>query len=183
MELRPGLLRARRTGPDASISGRFSGVWKDESGGLQSDSGISIVQLLTSLPPEGCRVKIAFTRLEGIHSVALFFRTARGSPPPRLFLLIESFAGFQTLDGLDFAFTLPEPPVFLMENSRRYEIGGRIRPERLLLSVEGRLLQEVEIQGRELGITYPWSWEPLAKKTQTWLKDSAPMKVRLSSIP
>jgi len=166
VELRPGLFApadwARR------LDFRpLSGVWKDESGGLQSDSGISIVQLLTSLPPEGCRVKIAFTRLEGIHSVALFFRTARGVATAELSSWDQSFAGFQTLDGLDLR-TLPEPPVFLMENSRRYEMEVEIRPERLRLSVEGRLLQEVEIQGRELGITYPWSWDSLAKDS-TWL--------------
>lgn len=166
VELRPGLFApadwARR------LDFRpLSGVWKDESGGLRSDSGISIVQLLTSLPPEGCRVKIAFTRLEGIHSVALFFRTPRGVATAELSSWDQSFAGFQTLDGLDLR-TLPEPPVFLMENSRRYEMEVEIRPERLRLSVEGRLLQEVEIQGRELGITYPWSWDSLAKDS-TWL--------------
>lgn len=166
VELRPGLFApadwARR------LDFRpLSGVWKDESGGLRSDSGISIVQLLTSLPPEGCRVKIAFTRLEGIHSVALFFRTARGVATAELSSWDQSFAGFQTLDGLDLR-TLPDPPVFPMENSRRYEMEVEIRPERLRLSVEGRLLQEVEIQGRELGITYPWSWDSLAKDS-TWL--------------
>jgi serine/threonine protein kinase len=166
VELRPGLFApadwARR------LDFRpLSGVWKDESGGLQSDSGISIVQLLTSLPPEGCRVKIAFTRLEGIHSVALFFRTARGVATAELSSWDQSFAGFQTLDGLDLR-TLPDPPVFPMENSRRYEMEVEIRPERLRLSVEGRLLQEVEIQGRELGITYPWSWDSLSKDS-TWL--------------
>lgn len=166
VELRPGLFAP------AGWAGRLdfrplSGVWKDESGGLRSDSGISIVQLLTSLPPEGCRVKIAFTRLEGIHSVALFFRTARGVGTAELSAWDQSFAGFQTLDGLDLR-TLPEPPVFLMENSRRYEMEVEIRPDRLRLSVEGRLLQEVEIRGRELGVTYPWSWDSLAKDS-TWL--------------
>jgi eukaryotic-like serine/threonine-protein kinase len=166
VELRPGLLApadwARR------LDFRpLSGVWKDESGGLRSDSGISIVQLLTSLPPEGCRVKIAFTRIEGIHSVALFFRTARGVATAEVSAWDQSFAGFQTLDGLDLR-TLPEPPVFPIENSSRYEMEVEIRPERLRLLVEGRLLQEVEIQGRELGVAFPWSWDSLAKDS-TWL--------------
>jgi hypothetical protein len=166
VELRPGLLAP----PDWARRLDFrplSGVWKDESGGLRSDSGISVVQLLNSLPPEGCRVKIVFTRLEGIHSVALFFRTARGVATAELSGWDQSFAGFQTLDGLDLR-TLPEPPVFEVENGRRYEMEVEIRPGRLRLSVDGSLLQEVEIEGRELGVTFPWSWDSLAKES-TWL--------------
>jgi hypothetical protein len=166
VELRPGLLAP----PDWARRLDFrplSGVWKDESGGLRSDSGISIVQLLNSLPPEGCRVKIAFTRLEGIHSVALFFRTARGVATAEISGWDQSFAGFQTLDGLDLR-TLPEPPVFPIESGRRYEMEVEIRPDLLRLSVDGQLLQEVEIEGRELGVTFPWSWDSLAKES-TWL--------------
>ncbi len=63
---------------------------------------------------------------------------------------------------------MADPPVLPIENGRRYEMVLEIHPERASLSVDGRLLQEVSLSGRGLGVTFPWEWDTL-EHAETWL--------------
>jgi len=134
------------------------GEWENGADGFQSDSEKAILQLLTGPPPNGARVRIAFTRLEGTHSIALFFRTPRGVGTVEISAWDAHLAGVQCLDGLDLR-NLPETPTFVVENGRRYEMLVELGSERIRLSIDGKLIQDVATGGRELSVSYPWEWE------------------------
>lgn len=64
------------------------------------------------------------------------------------------------LDGIDLrsnpnAFRLP------ITTGRRYEWETRIREDRITTFVDGELMQEQEIAGRNLSPTNPWKWYEL----------------------
>ncbi|MCB1203623.1 MAG: serine/threonine protein kinase [Verrucomicrobiae bacterium] len=143
------------------------GKWEIGKEGFRSDTDIAILRLLSSLPPEGARIRILFTRDEGPHSIALFFRTPRGTGAAELSSWETNLAGFQCLDGQDLR-SLPDPPVLVIENGRRHEMVVEIRPDRFALFVDGRLVQEVAATNRELSVAYPWEWETL-DTTSAWL--------------
>lgn len=136
------------------------GEWSDQSDGLRSGSATAILQLLSSLPPAGARVTMDFTRLEGRHSVALFFRTPRGVGTVDVSAWEADLAGIQCLDGKDLR-SLADPPVLPIENGRRYRMEVELAPDRVRLFVDGALLHEVEITGRDLSVPFPWAWETL----------------------
>lgn len=146
------------------------GEWAEESGGFRSDGSKAILRLLDSLPPEGAIVRAAFTRLDGPHSVAVFFRTPRGAGTADVSAWEQDLAGVQTFDGQDLR-ALAAPTVFPIENGRRYEMEVEVRPERVVLRVDGRILHEVETAGRELGVAFPWGWDalPTDDTTDTWI--------------
>lgn len=136
------------------------GEWVTESGGYRSDDTVAVLQILTALPPRGADVRIAFTRTAGEHSIALFFRGQGGTASAEVSAWENGLAGIQTLDGADLR-TLGNPPLFPLVNGQRYEMLVEIRPDRVSLSMDGELIHEVRIAGRELGVTFPWAWETL----------------------
>lgn len=138
----------------------LSGEWQDESGSWQSDPSVSILQVLSALPPRGFRLRVAFTRLEGLHSIAIFFKAPRGTGTAELSSWEKSLAGFQLVDGLDLR-AIPDPAVLPIENGRRYEIELEFHPDRIRFSLDGRLIQEIEPSRHEFWVTYPWAWETL----------------------
>lgn len=137
-----------------------SGKWLEEKGGWQSDPSKAILQVLTALPSGNFRVRVSFTRLEGPHSVAIFFRTPRGFGTAELSTWEQHLAGFQHVDGLDLR-SIPGSAVLPIENGRRYEMELEFLPDRMRFSLDGRLIQEIERNRHEFGITYPWEWETL----------------------
>lgn len=138
----------------------LSGSWVEKEGGWQSDSEISILQVLSAPPPGSYRLRVAFTRLAGTYSIAVFFRAPRGTGTAELSSWEHSLAGFQHVDGIDLR-SIPGTAVVPIENGKRYEIELEFRPELIRFSLDGKLIQEINPAQHEFGITYPWFWETL----------------------
>lgn len=143
------------------------GRWEIGNDGFRSSKEIGILQVLTSLPPEGARIRATFTRIGGIHSIAIFFRTRRGVATAEVSAWQTNLAGFQCLDGTDLR-ALPDTPVMPIVNGRRYEMELVLLGDRARLSLDGRLVQEISFGNRDLSVTYPWGWETL-ETPSTWL--------------
>jgi eukaryotic-like serine/threonine-protein kinase len=136
------------------------GEWVPDSDGYRSDGTAAVLQILTALPPRGADVRIAFTRTGGKDSIALFFRGPGGAASAEVSAWETGLAGIQNLDGADLR-ALGDPPLFSLINGQRYEMLVEIRPDRVTLKMEGELIHEVNVAGRELGVAFPWAWETL----------------------
>lgn len=143
------------------------GDWRIGSEGFRSDASVAVLQILGAAPPRGARVRISFTRLEGMHSVALFFRTPHGVGSAEVSAWETNLAGIQIVGGKDLRL-IPDPPVLPIENGRRYEMVVEIRAERVSLSIDGQPVHEVSITNTDLGVTFPWEWDTL-ENASTWL--------------
>ena len=64
------------------------------------------------------------------------------------------------IDGIDLRYN---PNAFRMriETGRRYEWETKIREDRITTFLDGELMQEQEIVGRQLSPTDPWKWNQL----------------------
>ncbi|MBL9115354.1 MAG: serine/threonine protein kinase [Verrucomicrobiaceae bacterium] len=133
------------------------GDWKKESGVLTSTDQICIIKLEDRLPDE-YDVKMKFTRLRGIHSVALFFKTPAGVASAEVDAWEDSLAGVQNigdeslLNGYGFRFAI--------ENGRSYELLVEIRADKVRMSIDGGEFREFNIKGKPLSITKEWEWNP-----------------------
>lgn len=163
-------LRIRQAVPDQPLPGPWhdalagvriyedviGGDWrKDANGVLTSNEQICAVILEKELP-EFYDARLRFTRLDGEHSVALFF-TANGTLGCcDLDAWDEGLAGVQMVgekslkDGYGFRFPL--------ENGRSYEMLVEVRPGLVRVSVDGEFKKEFDITGRPLSIPIPWGW-------------------------
>ena len=135
----------------------LSGNWRSSPEGLLSDNGICILKLADEMPAS-YEVRVTFTRLEGEHSIALFFHTANGTGSIDIDGWGKGLAGVQSIDGRDLrqgnAFAHP------LQNGRTYQLHAEIRPDNIKISIDGVHKITTPIQGSALGIVFPWEWNP-----------------------
>lgn len=150
---------------DASAGTRIyedviSGDWKNEDGVLTSNEQICIVKLEEALP-ESYDVRMKFTRLGGIDSVALFIRANTTTGSAELDAWREGLAGLQLIGGEDltkgYGFRFP------LENGRSYELFVEVRPDLVRMSVDGVLMKEFDLTGKYIHPPAPWEWNPVAR--------------------
>lgn len=138
----------------------ISGNWRTSSEGLVSGNQICILKLADELP-ESYEVRVFFTRLEGEHSIALFFKTPQGTGSIDIDGWGQSLSGVQSIDGHDLrdgnTFSFP------LENGRTYELLANIRADSISISIDGIHKITTAIKGRSLGIVSPWAWNPVEK--------------------
>lgn len=138
----------------------ISGTWRTSSDGLISNNQICILKLADEMP-ESYEVRASFTRLEGVHSIAVFFQTPQGIGSIDIDGWGQSLSGVQSIDGSDLrsgnAFSFP------LENGRTYELHANIRADSISISIDGVHKITTPIQGRSLGIVSPWAWNPAEK--------------------
>lgn len=135
----------------------ISGGWRREGTAVASDTQICILALeaplLTSYD-----VRVTFARLEGIHSVALFFNANRSVGTAELAAWTGELAGVQMVDWRDLRqlenFTFP------LTNGQRHELVLRVRPGQVTMAVDGRDRLTARIGESPLGIVPPWNWNP-----------------------
>jgi len=133
----------------------INGAWTNERGVLTSNERTSSL-ILEETMPEFYDVKTRFTRLSGMHSVALFFTASGSIGACDLDAWGEGLAGVQTIngrslqDGYGFRFSL--------ENGRSYEMFIEVRPGLVRVSVDGVLQKEFDIAAQSLAIPQPWDW-------------------------
>lgn len=135
----------------------LSGTWQENPDGITSNPEVCILKLADRMPA-AYDVRLTFTRLSGVHSIALFFKTPQGTGSIDIDGWGQNLAGVQSLDGSDLrhgnAFT------FTLENGRSYELLARIRPDAISISIDGIHRITTPIQGRQLGVVFPWAWNP-----------------------
>ncbi len=150
---------------DASAGTRIyedviSGDWKNEDGVLTSNEQICIVKLEEDLP-ESYDVRMKFTRLGGMDSVALFIRANTTTGSAELDAWREGLAGVQLIGGEDltkgYGFRFP------LENGRSYELFVEVRPDLVRMSVDGVLMKEFDLTGKYIHPPAPWEWNPVAR--------------------
>jgi len=136
------------------------GDWKNEDGVLTSNEQICIVKLEDDLP-ESYDVRMRFTRLSGMDSVALFVRANTTTGSAELDAWREGLAGVQLIGGEDltkgYGFRFP------LENGRAYEMLVELRPDLVRMSVDGVLMKEFDLNGKYIHPPAPWEWDSVAR--------------------
>lgn len=135
----------------------LSGGWRNDNGNVLSDNQICILKLADEMPP-AYEVRMTFTRLEGVHSVALFFQTPGGTASIDIDGWGKGLAGVQSIDGRDLRQGNAFP--FSLQNDRTYELTAHIRPDRISISLDGIHKITTSIEESTLSIVSPWAWNP-----------------------
>ncbi|WP_424316556.1 serine/threonine-protein kinase [Haloferula sp.] len=134
----------------------ISGGWRTDGDMLITDQQVCVLSLEHEMP-EAYDVRLRFTRLSGVHSIAVFF-TANGTLGS---LDIdgwdEGLSGVQRVNGRDLRETRGFP--FHIENGRSYELLVQVRPGRVNVSIDGEERGTFDIGPHPLGIVGPWEWE------------------------
>ncbi len=155
----PGEWHDALAGADLS-GGVISGTWQRQDSQVVTDDSVCILALEKEMPA-AYEVRARFVRMSGEHSVAIFFSGEGGTASVDIDGWDRGVAGVQSIDGRDlrqgggFKFTL--------ENGRTYELAVEVRPERVRIRIDDREQALVPIAGRELGIVFPWAWDPVAR--------------------
>ena len=131
-----------------------------ENGALISDERIAIVPVADTLP-ESWRIRLRFTRLTGMHSVAIFFRTMQGTAAATLAGRGRNVGGLQSVDDS----TLDDSGgfEFPLENGRSYEWVIELRGGRFKMWVDGDQKYERIIGDKRLSVPRTWVWTPPAR--------------------
>lgn len=135
-----------------------SGSWRLDGDTLVSSDEVCIFTLADTLPMP-CRVKLAFRRLGGSESIALFFRhPTAGFGSAELDGWSDHLSGIQSIDGRttqgEDGFTFTVTP------GRDHELDLELGPEEARLTVDGRLSRTYRLAGRKLSVVTPWGWNP-----------------------
>lgn len=138
----------------------ISGKWRTSPEGLLSDNQICILSLAEDMPA-AYEVRVTFTRLEGEHSIALFFQTANGTGSIDIDGWGKGLAGVQSINGRDLR--QGNSISFPLQNGRTYQLHAEIRPNNITFSIDGIHKITTPIQGVSLGIVFPWAWNPAEK--------------------
>lgn len=143
--------------PKNLIASAIHGTWHLEGGSLHSNSDVCIMSLRQQMP-ENWQVRLRFSRLEGRHSIAVFFRTRNGVASFDLDGWGRGISGVQEVGGR----TIVEIGGFplSLENERTYEWTIEISPDLIRSSLDGESLPERNIAGDALSIVDPWDWKP-----------------------
>lgn len=138
----------------------FGGEWTNEDGILTSNEQIAVIRLEKDMPA-AYDVRMTFTRLTGIDSVALFLRINGTVGCCDLDAWREGLAGLQNIDGQSlkdgYGFRFP------LENGRRYEMLVEVRPDNVRVSVDGVFQKDFDVRGKSLSIPTEWYWNPLER--------------------
>jgi hypothetical protein len=134
-----------------------SGHWRLKDGALFSNDAVCIMPLAQQMP-EHWHVRLRFSRLRGMHSVAVFFRTRNGVASFDLDGWSRGLSGVESVGGR----TLQEIGAFplSLENERTYEWSIEIHPEIIRSWFDGEALPDRKIAGEPLGVVEPWNWTP-----------------------
>lgn len=134
-----------------------AGAWRVENGALISDERIAIVPVADALT-ESWRIRLRFTRLTGMHSVAIFFRTMQGTAAATLAGRGRNVGGLQSVDDS----TLDDSGgfEFPLENGRGYEWVIELRGGRFKMWVDGGQKYERIIGDKRLSVPRTWAWTP-----------------------
>ena len=143
--------------PEEPAAVAAKGAWAAENGALVTDDQICILPI-TGIPARPGRLRLRFVRLAGNMSIGVFFRTQRGTGVCTLDGRGKHLGGVQLVNGQ----SLEQTGGFEMalQNGRDYEWTIELRPERVLMWVDGELCEERDIKDQSLGVPTTWEWHP-----------------------
>jgi serine/threonine protein kinase len=136
----------------------ISGKWRREGGSVVSDDSVCILALRDDMPA-AYRLRVVFTRISGEYCVGVFFRVNGQVTSVDIDGWGKDLAGIQTIDGLSLE-QEESPFVYGLVDGRRYEMKIEVRRDAVSIFINGRELGTVPIAGRQLGVVYPWMWDP-----------------------
>jgi len=132
-----------------------SGNWIKEDDHLVSDQEICVLSL-DPVPATPYEIRTTFTRLTGVHSIAIFLTLNNTVGTVDIDGWGEGLSGLENIGFRD----LRDPDVnhflFFIENNRRYELKVRALHDRVLIWIDGEEMGTFETKGKELSITQPW---------------------------
>ncbi|MCW1921058.1 serine/threonine protein kinase [Luteolibacter arcticus] len=136
----------------------ISGRWTREGGAVVTDDSVCVLTLRDEVPA-AYRLRVVFTRLSGDYCAGVFFRVNGQVTSVDIDGWDKDLAGVQTIDGLSLE-QQEHPFTFALEDGRRYELKIEVKPEAVRIWINGRELGTVPIAGRQLGVVFPWRWDP-----------------------
>ncbi len=154
------------------------GGWQWDNGQLVTNDQRCVLQLPVD-PPYAYDVRLRFVRLEGRHSVAIYFQHDGEYATAGLDAWEKHLGGIQYLDGKDMRLH-GEAFHIQLQNGRPYEMILSVRPNEVRILVDGELRQTYDLTGRRLHIEWHWrtdrpiplgigSWEsPTAFESIEW---------------
>lgn len=133
----------------------LGGEWTNNKGILTSNHQTGGLVLEKEMPP-AYDVRMRFTRLSGVHSVALFFKVNGMLVCCDIDAWSEGLAGVQLIDGQSlmdgYGFRFP------LTNGRSYEMLLEVRPDEVRVNVNGEITKTFDIKGKKLAVPEPWMW-------------------------
>ena len=131
----------------------LTGEWKHSGKAILSDASVAVLGVAKKMPP-AYAVRARFTRLSGIHSIAIFFRIGSQFGSLDIDGWGTHVSGVQSLDGHDLrslgGFYLP------LENGKKYELVAEIRTTHIQIWLDGRFMSKIPISGKSLDLVSPW---------------------------
>lgn len=143
--------------PQEPQASTVKGDWRIEKGVLLSGNAICILPLPGALRPS-CTLRLRFTRMAGVLSVALFFRTPNGTGVCTLDARGQHLGGVQSVNGdvLNPDTSFYEP----LENMRSYDWTIEFRPGRVRMWLDRVLRNDRDLTGAALSVPETWQWTP-----------------------
>ena len=159
------------------------GEWIVTDDVFQSDDDRAVLALESKIPIFSSNVKIRFTRLEGVYSIALFFKTPSGWASCELSAWDEQRGGVQMIDGRDLReMDLTDMFIIEIENGREYEWEMRFRPDTITILIDGQVYLRRDIEGAQFDITFPWDWTMLDTEGSQWAIGSFQSPTQFHSV-
>lgn len=136
------------------------GEWVINDNVLQSDDDRAVLAIDPGGPVFPSNVKIRFTRLEGVYSIALFFRHPTGWGSCELSAWDDAVGGVQLINGDDVrSMNLPDMFILELENGREYEWETRLRPDSITMLIDGQVYLRRDIVDAQFNVSFPWDWD------------------------
>ncbi|WP_309384395.1 serine/threonine-protein kinase [Cerasicoccus frondis] len=136
---------------------QVSGHWYLADGHAESNGDIAILALRQTTP-SAYDVELTFTRMSGRYSIALFFAANGSVGTVDIDGWEDHLSGVQSLDGVDLRhsrnFSFP------LKNGTSYTLLVQVRSGVVTIFIDGHEYIRTSIEGRRLGVVYPWNWSP-----------------------
>lgn len=156
-----------------------SGSWRRDGEALVSGDGVCILAISDKLPPV-CDLVLTLQRLGGSESAAVFFRHPSGFGSVELDGWTKHRSGLQSVDG---STTAGEDGFeFALLPGREHRLSLGIRPEGVVVGVDGQPRRRYPLLGRQLTVVSPWNWKPAAEEGPALALGSYSSPVRFSRL-
>ena len=133
-----------------------AGHWQSRQDGLSTDAVAGSRLTLPYQPTAEYDFRVRFTRISGVHSIALMFVAIGGQASFEVDAWGQHLAGLQMIDGR----TLQDNPTRTegqtLENGRKYTALVQVRKDRVRAFLDDKLIAEYATGGAELQLPDVW---------------------------
>lgn len=144
--------------PEDLAKATVSGSWRRDGEDIVSGDDVCILAVSNTLSVP-CRVQLAFRRLGGSESIALFFRhPAAGFGSAELDGWSAHRSGVQSIDGR--TAQGEDGFVFAVTPGRDHELDLELLLGEVRLTIDRQLSRTYRLADRKLSVVAPWRWQP-----------------------